>query len=194
MQLLMKWYNFAVSLRQWFIEKMSTSKLIGILFKFFMKCREKRCPQWRASTARCLTAGGLQSEWRPQILYLVGVSSHPLVWLLITGTECISQCVPFLFSCKKPHGAWSFAGNAVHLRRRNIEKEIKTMKAYLYKEGAQPIEPIDEHKLAIAEDKPEKPDVPKLSLYVVKYKPLWTATFIALVIFVIWALATWLLN
>jgi hypothetical protein len=29
---------------------------------------------------------------------------------------------------------------------------------------------------------------------VVKYKPLWAATFIALVIFVIWALATWLLN
>lgn len=68
------------------------------------------------------------------------------------------------------------------------------MKAYLYKEEAQPIEPIDEHKLAVADEKPAKPDVPKLSLYVVKYKPLWTATFIALVIFVIWALATWLLN
>ncbi|MBQ1746881.1 MAG: hypothetical protein IJJ83_06020 [Muribaculaceae bacterium] len=68
------------------------------------------------------------------------------------------------------------------------------MKAYLYKEESQPIEPIDEHKLAIAEDKPEKADVPKLSLYVVKYKPLWTATCVALVIFVIWAIATWLLN
>ena len=68
------------------------------------------------------------------------------------------------------------------------------MKAYLYKEEAQPIDPIDEHKLAIADEKPEKPDVPKLSLYVVKYKPLWVATFVALVIFIIWALATWLLN
>ena len=68
------------------------------------------------------------------------------------------------------------------------------MKAYLYKEEEQPIEPIDEHKLAIADKKPEKSDVPKLSLYVVKYKPLWAATLIALVIFVIWALATWLLN
>ena len=68
------------------------------------------------------------------------------------------------------------------------------MKAYLYKEESQPIEPIDEHKLAIADQKPEKPDVPKLTLYVVKYKPLMAATFIALVIFVIWALATWLLN
>ena len=70
----------------------------------------------------------------------------------------------------------------------------KTMKAYLYKEEAQPIDSIDEQQLAIAEEKPEKPDVPKLSLYVVTYKPLWTATLIALVIFIIWALATWLLN
>ena len=75
-----------------------------------------------------------------------------------------------------------------------INNKNKTMKAYLYKEEAQPIDPIDEQQLAIAEEKPEKPDVPKLSLYVVKYKPLWTATLIALVIFIIWALATWLLN
>ena len=73
-------------------------------------------------------------------------------------------------------------------------KTFKTMKAYLYKEEEQPIEPIDEHKLAIADQKPEKSDVPKLSLYVVKYKPLIAATLIALVIFIIWALATWLLN
>ena len=73
-------------------------------------------------------------------------------------------------------------------------KQDKIMKAYLYKEEAQPIEPIDEHKLAIADEKPEKADVPKLSLYVVKYKPLWTATVIALVIFAIWVIATWLLN
>ena len=77
---------------------------------------------------------------------------------------------------------------------RKTNKTLKIMKAYLYKEEAQPIEPIDEHKLAVADEKPEKADVPKLSLYVVKYKPLWTATFIALVIFVIWAIATWLLN
>ena len=68
------------------------------------------------------------------------------------------------------------------------------MKAYLYKEEAQAVEPIDEHKLAIADQKPDKADVPKQGLYVVNYKPLWTATCIALVIFVIWALATWLLN
>ncbi|MBQ1722806.1 MAG: hypothetical protein II034_03325 [Muribaculaceae bacterium] len=68
------------------------------------------------------------------------------------------------------------------------------MKATLYTETEQAVEPIDEHKLAIAEDTPEKADVPKLSLYVVKYKPQWTATCVALVIFVIWAIATWLLN
>jgi len=68
------------------------------------------------------------------------------------------------------------------------------MKAYLYKEEEQPIEPIDEHKLAIADEKPEKADVPKLGLYVVNYKPLVGATIIALLIFVVWALVTWLLN
>ena len=78
--------------------------------------------------------------------------------------------------------------------KKTTKQRLITMKAYLYKEEEQPIEPIDEHKLAIADQKPEKPDVPKLTLYVVKYKPLMAATFIALVIFVIWALATWLLN
>jgi len=68
------------------------------------------------------------------------------------------------------------------------------MKAYLYEEEALPVEPIDEHKLAIADQKPEKSDVPKLTLYVVKYKPVWVPTIIALVIFIVWALATWLLN
>ena len=77
---------------------------------------------------------------------------------------------------------------------KKIKRRLRTMKAYLYKEEEQPIEPIDEHKLAIADEKPEKSDVPKLSLYVVKYKPIWAATIIALVIFIVWALATWLLN
>ena len=55
--------------------------------QIFMKCRAKRYSQWRASTARCLTAGGLQRLWRPQILYLIGVSSHPLVWLFIAEEQ-----------------------------------------------------------------------------------------------------------
>lgn len=68
------------------------------------------------------------------------------------------------------------------------------MKACLYEEKAQPVEPLDEHKLAIAEEKPAKADAPKQGLYVVNYKPVAAATVIALVIFIIWALATWLLN
>ena len=108
--------------------------------------------------------------------------------------ELDSTSFPPLFSLKKTTAFLPFAGNSVNLQRKNQSKQYKIMKAYLYKEEEQPIEPIDEHKLAIADQKPEKPDVPKLTLYVVKYKPLMAATFIALVIFVIWALATWLLN
>ena len=65
------------------------------------------------------------------------------------------------------------------------------MKAYLYKEEAQPIEPIDEHKLAIADEKPEKADVPNPPLYVVQYIHLLTATLIAMGIFTVCDLATW---
>jgi len=68
------------------------------------------------------------------------------------------------------------------------------MKAYLYKEEEQPVLPIDEQQMATADQKPEPVDVPRQGMYIVDYKPLKTATLIALVIFVIWALATWLLN
>jgi len=68
------------------------------------------------------------------------------------------------------------------------------MKAYLYKEEEQPIMPVDEQQLAVADEKPAKVDVPKQGMYVVDYKPLKAATLIALLIFVVWALATWLLN
>jgi hypothetical protein len=105
----------------------------------------------------------------------------------VTAPFCLTTKKKFFTSC-------SVKEKAVHLHRKTNQNQNKYMKAYLYKEEEQPIEPIDEHKLAIADSKPEKPDVPKLSLYVVKYKPVWAATFIALVIFVIWALATWLLN
>ena len=160
-----------------------------------MKCRAKRCLQWRASTARSLTAGGLQSKWRPQILYLVGVSSHPLVWLFIMGARRCNNSIAhlLLFEPRKNLAVLARLREMVYICTAKPIKN-KTMKAYLYKEEAQPIDPIDEQQLAIAEEKPEKPDVPKLSLYVVKYKPLWTATLIALVIFIIWAIATWLLN
>ena len=166
--------------------------------QIFMKCREKRCPQWRASTERCLISRRITKRVAPSnpvfsrsFITSFGVASYR------QGVEHVatSACpTPFLSGCdKKTWQTWSFKGKGVHLHRKT-KHQSRTMKAYLYKEEAQPIEPIDEHKLAIAEDRPEKADVPKLSLYVVKYKPLWTATFIALLIFVVWALATWLLN
>ena len=66
-------------------------------------------------------------------------------------------------------------------------------KLALYNEVEQPVEPLDEQKLAIASDRPEPVDVPKQDLYIVDYKTLVKPTLIALVIFIVWALATWLL-
>ncbi len=67
------------------------------------------------------------------------------------------------------------------------------MKANLYNEVEQPIEPIDEHKMAIAAERPAPVDAPKQELYIVDYKTLVKPTLIALVIFGVWAVATWLL-
>jgi len=75
----------------------------------------------------------------------------------------------------------------------NIQERRK-MKAYLYREDEQPVEAVNEHNLAVADQKPAKVDVPKQGMYVVQYKPLFKATMVALVIFIVWALATWLLN
>ena len=67
------------------------------------------------------------------------------------------------------------------------------MRATLYKEVEQPIEPIDEQKLAIASERPEHVDAPKQELYIVDYKTLAKPSLIALAIFAVWAIATWLL-
>lgn len=67
------------------------------------------------------------------------------------------------------------------------------MKACLYNEVEQPINPVDEKQLATADQKPEPCDVPKSDLYLVNYKTLAGPTFIALVIFAVWAVATYLL-
>ena len=67
------------------------------------------------------------------------------------------------------------------------------MKAKLYTEVGQPIEPIDEAKLAIATERPEHVNAPKQELYIVNYKTLAKPTFIALLILAMWAVATWLL-
>ncbi len=63
------------------------------------------------------------------------------------------------------------------------------MKATLYNEQSQPIEPVDEHKLAIATEKPAKVEPPRQNYYIVNYKTLVKPTIIAFVIFVIWIVA-----
>lgn len=67
------------------------------------------------------------------------------------------------------------------------------MKANLFNEVEEKVEAIDEHKLAVAETKPEKIDAPKPNYYIVNYKTLIIPTLIALAIFVVWAVATWLI-
>ena len=60
----------------------AASKLIGILFKFFMKCREQYSCRWRASsTCGVFATRGLQRLEYPQILYLSEFHHIPLVWL-----------------------------------------------------------------------------------------------------------------
>ena len=67
------------------------------------------------------------------------------------------------------------------------------MKASLFNEVEQPVEPIDEQKLAVADTKPEKANAPRPTYYIVDYKTLAVPTLIALGIFIVWAVATWLL-
>ncbi len=63
------------------------------------------------------------------------------------------------------------------------------MKATLYKEELQQCEPIDEKKLAIAENKPAKVDAPRQNYYIVDYKTLVKPTIIAALIFVVFIVA-----
>ena len=67
------------------------------------------------------------------------------------------------------------------------------MKANLFNEVEETVEAIDEHKMAVAEEKPEKIDAPKPTYYIVNCKTLAIPSLIALAIFVVWAVATWLL-
>ena len=55
------------------------------------------------------------------------------------------------------------------------------------------MEVFDEKKMAVADQPAEPVDVPKQGLYIVDYKPLLVPTVIALVICIVWAIATWLL-
>lgn len=67
------------------------------------------------------------------------------------------------------------------------------MKACLYNEVEEPVNAVDEKQLATADQKPEPCEVPKTGFYLVDYKTLVVPTLIALGIFVVWAVATWLL-
>lgn len=66
-------------------------------------------------------------------------------------------------------------------------------KLALYNEEEQPIQPANEQQMAVASHRPEPVDVPKQGLYLVDYKTLVKPTLIALAIFVVWAIATWML-
>ncbi len=69
------------------------------------------------------------------------------------------------------------------------------MKAHLslYNEVEQPVEPIDEHKLAVAEEKPAKIQAPKPSYYLVNASTPLKAVLIALAILAVWAVAEFVL-
>ena len=67
------------------------------------------------------------------------------------------------------------------------------MKACLYNEESQPVNPVNEQQLATADQKADRCDVPKSEMYLVNYKTLAAPTLIALLILIVWAVATWLL-
>ena len=67
------------------------------------------------------------------------------------------------------------------------------MKANLYTEQEQTAVALNEQQQAVASAKPEPIDVPKQGMYIVNYKVLAGPTVIALLIFIVWAIATWLL-
>lgn len=68
------------------------------------------------------------------------------------------------------------------------------MKAKLYEEEAQAVEPINEQEMAVADTKPAKVEPPRQGLYLVDYKTLVKPTLIALGIMVVWVIAEFVLN
>lgn len=94
-------YIFAVSLRQEFFEKMSTSKLIGILFKFFYEMPRKALSSMAGLDRKVLNSRRITKIMAPSNPVFIGVSSHPLVWLLIIRErDAHSPGIPFLFMGK----------------------------------------------------------------------------------------------
>ena len=67
------------------------------------------------------------------------------------------------------------------------------MKATLYNEVAEPIEALDVNQQALADQPAEPVKAPEPELYLVNYRTLAVPTVIALVIFAVWAIVTWLM-
>ena len=67
------------------------------------------------------------------------------------------------------------------------------MKATLYTEEAQVVEPLNVEQQALADQPAEPVKAPEPELYLVNYKTLAVPTVIALVILAVWTAATYLL-
>lgn len=67
------------------------------------------------------------------------------------------------------------------------------MKATLYTEEAQAVEPLNVEQQALADQPAEPVKAPEPELYLVNYKTLAVPTVIALVILAVWTAATYLL-
>ncbi len=112
-------YIFAVSLRQEFFEKMSTSKLIGILFKFFYEMPRKALSSMAGLDRKVLNSRRITKIMAPSNPVFIGVSSHPLVWLLIIRErDAHSPGIPFLFYGKKHGSSCSVKEKGVNLHRK----------------------------------------------------------------------------
>ncbi len=67
------------------------------------------------------------------------------------------------------------------------------MKATLYTEEAQAVEPLNVEQQALADQPAEPVKAPEPELFIVNYKTLAVPTVIALVILAVWTAATYLL-
>lgn len=67
------------------------------------------------------------------------------------------------------------------------------MKATLYTEEAQAVEPLNVEQQALADQPAEPVKAPEPELFIVNYKTLAVPTIIALVILAVWTAATYLL-
>ncbi len=72
-------------------------------------------------------------------------------------------------------------------------KKTKKMKAALYNEVSEPVEALDVEQQALADGPAQPVKAPEPELYLVNYKTHAVPTLLALLIFAIWAIVTWLM-